>query len=209
MPEAKHYSMDGKEVGKVELPESAFGAEPNPHVVWDVVRAQANNRRQGTASTKTRTEVEGGGRKPWRQKGTGRARHGSTRSPIWKGGAVAHGPRPRSYRTEIPRRVRRLALVSTLSQRAREGGVAVVDDFEMEAPRTKTVAAFLATSGFEGRSVCFITRDANREMVKSCRNIPGVNVLTQSTMNVGDLVAAEILFFTPAALERVKEVYGP
>jgi large subunit ribosomal protein L4 len=124
------------------------------------------------------------------------------------GGGTVFGPRLRSYRTEIPKRIRRLALKSALSQRAQEGGVAVVDEFKMDAPKTQAVAGFMKAAGFDGRKICFITGEADRAMVLSCRNIPGVQVLTQSTLNVVDLVDAEVLFFTPDALERVTEVYG-
>jgi large subunit ribosomal protein L4 len=207
MAKAKHFSTDGKVVGEVDLP-GPFTLPANEHVVWEVVKAQLANRRQGTASTKTISDVSGGGRKPWRQKGTGRARQGSNRATQWRGGATVFGPRPRSYRMEMPRKIRRLALVSTLSRRAEEGNVAVVDRFELEAPRTKTVASFMEAAGFRDRKVCFITETAEPGMVRSCRNIPGVQVLTRDTLNVYDLLDAEVLLFTPDALEKVGEVYG-
>jgi len=208
MPKAKHYSTDGRVVGEVDLPVPAFTATANQHAVWEVVKAQLANRRQGTSSTKNISAVRGGGRKPWRQKGTGRARQGSIRATQWRGGAVVFGPHPRSYRVEMPKKIRRLALVSTLSRRAEEGNVGVVDPFELGTPRTKTVASFMDTAGLKDRKICFITGAADRGLVKSCRNIPGVQVMTQDTLSVYELLNAEILLFTPDALQKVGEVYG-
>jgi len=208
MPKAKHFNTDGKVVGEVELPEPAFSASANQHAVWEVVKSQLANRRQGTASTKNISAVAGGGRKPWRQKGTGRARQGSIRATQWRGGGIAFGPKPRSYRVEIPKKLRRLALVSTLTRRAEEGNVGVVDRFELDPPRTKAVASFMEAAGFSDRKVCFITEEADRGMLRSCRNIPGVQVLTQDSLNVYELMNAEVLLFTPDALRKVGEVYG-
>lgn len=208
MPKAKKYNLDGKVLGDVDLPEPAFGIRPNQHVLWESVKIFLANQRQGTVSTKTRSKVRGGGRKPWRQKGTGRARAGSIRSPIWTGGATVFGPQPRSYRSRLPRKTRRLALVSAMSQRALEGKIAVVDGFTFEAPRTKVVADFVKAAGFEGNKVCFITLNTEEAAVKSCSNIPGVSILTQSTLNVYDLMNADMLVFTSEALEGVKETFG-
>jgi large subunit ribosomal protein L4 len=208
MPKAKQYNLQGKELGEIDLPQGAFGAEPNEHVVWEAVKAYRSSQRQGTAATKGRSEVRGGGRKPWRQKGTGRARHGTIRSPIWKGGGIVFGPHPRDFAERLPRKARRLAMVSAMSQRAQEGNVAVVHDFSFQAPRTRTVVDFVKAVGLEGRTVCFITAAADASAVKSCHNIPGVEILNCSTMNVHDLVRAEVLIFTSEALEGMKEAYG-
>lgn len=208
MPKAKKYNLDGKVLGDVDLPEPAFGIRPNQHVLWESVKTFLANQRQGTASTKTRSKVRGGGRKPWRQKGTGRARVGSIRSPIWVGGATVFGPQPRSYRNRLPKKIRRLALVSAMSQRALEGKVAVIDGFTFEAPRTKAVAGFVKAAGFGGNKVCFITRNTEEAALLSCRNIPGVSILTQNTLNAYDLMNADMLVFTSEALEGVKETFG-
>ncbi len=208
MPKAKHYNVDGQEVGELDLPETIFGAEPNEHVVWEAVKTYLSNQRQGTVATKTRSLVRGGGKKPWRQKGTGRARQGSIRSAQWVGGATVFGPQPRTFSTKLPKKIRRLAMVSALSQRAQDGNVAVVDRLEFETPKTGTVVRLLENAGIGGRKVCFITQGSDMNMVKSCRNIPGVKVLPHSAMNVYDLVDADVVCFTPDALEGIKEVYG-
>jgi large subunit ribosomal protein L4 len=208
MAKAKHFNLEGKEIEEVELPEEAFGVEPNEHVIWEAVRAYLSNQRQGTSATKTISEVRGGGRKPWRQKGTGRARHGSIRSPLWVGGATTHGPQPKVFATRLPKRTRRLAMASALSMRAQEGNVAVVDHPELSQPKTKVFADMVKNIGFGGRKVCFITEGADPMVVKSCRNIPGLRVLSHSAMNVYDLVNAEILLFTPGAVSGIGEVFG-
>ncbi len=208
MPKAKHYNVDGQEVGELDLPETIFGAEPNEHVVWEAVKTYLSNQRQGTVATKTRSLVRGGGKKPWRQKGTGRARQGSIRSAQWVGGATVFGPQPRTFSTKLPKKIRQLAMVSTLSRRAQDGNVAVVDRLEFTAPKTGTVVRLLENAGIGGRKVCFITQGSDMNMVKSCRNIPGVKVLPHSAMNVYDLVEADVVCFTPDALEGIKEVYG-
>lgn len=208
MPKAKHYNLDGKVLGDVDLPDPAFGITPNEHVIWESVKAYLANQRQGTAGTKTRSKVRGGGRKPWRQKGTGRARAGTIRSPLWRGGSTVFGPHPRDFSVRVPKKNRRLALVSALSQRAQEGKVAVVDGFAFDAPKTSKVADFVKAAGMDDQKVCFVTRDTDVAAVKSCRNLPGVEILTQSTLNVYDLVNADVLVFTPEAIEGVAENYG-
>jgi len=208
MPKAKHYNVEGTMVGELDLPEALFGAEPNEHVVWEAVKTYLSNRRQGTAATKTRSLVSGGNSKPWRQKGTGRARQGSTRATQWVGGATVFGPTPRSYSARLPKKIRRLAMVSALSRRAQDGNVAVVDRIEFETPKTGTVARLLENAGLGGRKICFVTQGSDMNMVKSCRNLPGVKVLPHSAMNVYDLIEAEVVAFTPGALEGIKEVFG-
>jgi len=208
MPKAKRYNLEGKSLGEVDLPEQPFAVRPNRHVVWESVKAYLANQRQGTAATKTRSSVSGGGKKPWRQKGTGRARAGSNRSPVWVGGATVFGPKPRSYAVRVPKKTRRLALVSAMSQRAQEGNVAVIEGFRFDAPRTRTVAGFMKATGFAGRKVCFITRESDQTAVRSCRNIPGVSVLSQTNLNVYDLINADVLVFTDEAVQGVAEAYG-
>lgn len=208
MAKAKHFNLEGKVLEELELPEEAFGVEPNEHVIWEAVRTYLANQRQGTRATKTISGVSGGGRKPWRQKGTGRARHGSIRSPLWVGGATTHGPQPRIYSSRLPKKTRRLAVASALSLRAREGNVAVVDHPELSQPKTKVISDMVKSIGFGGRKICFITEGADPAVVKSCRNIPGVSVLSHSAMNVYDLVNAEILLLTPGAVSGIGEVFA-
>ena len=208
MQKAKHYDLAGKLLGEVDLPAGAFGIEPNPHVLWQSVKVYQANQRQGNAATKTRSFVSGGNTKPWKQKGTGRARHGTTRSPIWVGGSTTFGPRPRDYTQSLPKKVRRLALTSAMSQRALEGNVAVLSDFTLEAPKTRTLSGFLKSAGLSGKKVCFIIAQVDRTVVKSCRNIAGVEVLSGKALNVYDLMNAEVLVVTTGALAGLKETFG-
>jgi len=205
---AKHYDWQGSLLGEVDLPAAVFDVEPNEHVLWQSVKVYQANQRQGTAATKTRSLVSGGNTKPWKQKGTGRARHGTSRSPIWVGGATTFGPRPRDYSQTLPRKVRRLALTSAMSLRAREGNVTVVDDFAIETPRTRTVSGFMKSAGLSGKKVCFITDQANETVVKSCRNLTGVEVLSGRALNVYDLMNAQVLIVTRGALKGLEEAFG-
>lgn len=205
---AKHYDWQGSLLGEVDLPAAVFDVEPNDHVLWQSVKVYQANQRQGTAATKTRSLVSGGNTKPWKQKGTGRARHGTSRSPIWVGGATTFGPRPRDYSQTLPRKVRRLALTSAMSLRAREGNVTVVDDFAIETPRTRTVSGFMKSAGLSGKKVCFITDQANEIVVKSCRNLAGVEVLSGRALNVYDLMNAQVLIVTRGALKGLEEAFG-
>src|SRR5690554_5652258 len=176
MPELAVKSRAGAEVGKAQLDDSWFGLEPNTAVMHQVVTAQLAARRSGTQSTKTRAEVAGGGAKPWRQKGTGRARQGSIRSPQWRGGGVALGPKPRSYAQRTPRKMVRLALRSALSDRAADGKVVVVDGWDFSEPRTKDAKAALEALGVEGRVLLVLERDDTNAW-KSFRNLPRVHLL--------------------------------
>jgi len=208
MLKAKHYSADGTEKGEVTLPEATFGVKPNPHLVWEAVKAYQASQRQGTAATKTRSFVRGGGRKPWKQKGTGRARQGSIRSAQWKGGYTVFGPQPRDYSRRLPRRMRQFALKSLLSDRAQSGSIAVVDELNMTAPRTKAVADMLTAMGMAGRKVCVVTQGSQPNVYKSFRNLPRVSTLSHSAMNVYDLANADVVIFTEGALSGITEVYG-
>jgi large subunit ribosomal protein L4 len=189
------------EVGKVSLP-AAFSARVSEWALFEEVVAQRASKRRGTAATKTRGEVSGGGKKPWKQKGTGRARAGSTRSPIWRGGAIILGPRPRSYAYRLPRQARRSALCSALAQKARDGQVRVIDGIALDEPKTKRMRELLGALGI-GRSVLIVIpeRDANVEL--SARNLPYVSVLRVAGLNVEDVLRHETLLVTKDALDAI------
>jgi large subunit ribosomal protein L4 len=205
MPSVKVRTPAGSEQGSVELDDLVFGIEPNVPVMHQVVTAQLAARRSGTQSTKTRAEVRGGGAKPWKQKGTGRARQGSTRSPQWRGGGVALGPKPRSYAQRTPKKMVRLALRSALSDRAADDKVVVVDQWAFEAPRTRDAVAALASLGIEGRALV-VLGDDDVAVAKSFRNLPAVHVLHQRELNAYDVLCADYVVFTratlPAATDR-------
>jgi large subunit ribosomal protein L4 len=190
---------DGKKAGSVELDEAIFGVQPNVSVMSQVVTAQLAARRAGTQSTKTRSEVRGGGAKPWRQKGTGRARAGSSRSPIWTGGGVALGPKPRSYVQRTPKKMVKLALRSALSDRASEGKVLVVDGWGWDAPRTKDAKAALAALGIDGRALVVVGPD-DAVAARSFRNLPEVQLITPGELNAYDVLVNDYVVFTQANL---------
>jgi len=194
-PMAKVFTSAGAEAGEMALDPTIFGIEPNTDVMHQVVTAQRAAARSGSASTKTRAEVRGGGRKPWRQKGLGRARHGSIRSPQWKGGGVAHGPKPRSYAQRTPKKMKRLALRSALSVRASADAIKIVDSFEWEGPKTKSAVALLEGMGIEGKTL-FVLSASDRIARRSVRNLPGVNALTVDQLNTYDVLWADAVVFT-------------
>ena len=196
---AKVTDAAGKAKGDVELDDAVFGIEPNGAVLHQVVTAQLAARRAGSASTKTRAEVRGGGAKPWRQKGTGRARHGSIRAPQWRGGGVAHGPKPRSYRQRTPKKMVRLALRSALSDRAADGKVLVVDDWGFDAPRTKDAVSALEALKVEGRALVVVP-DLDDAAARSFRNLPDVHVLTARELNAYDVLCSDWVVFTKDTL---------
>ena len=185
----------GSKTGSVDLDPEVFGIEPNVAVMHQVVTAQLAARRRGTQSTKTRSEVSGGGSKPWRQKGTGRARHGSIRNPQWRGGGVALGPKPRSYRQRTPKKMVRLALRSALSDRARDEKVVVVDRWQFETPRTKDAVAALAALNAEGR-VLLVARRDEAEVWKSFGNLPQVHLVSPQELNAYDVLVSDVVVFT-------------
>ena len=189
----------GKKAGSVELDEAVFGLEPNVAVMSQVVTAQLAARRSGSQSTKTRSEVAGGGAKPWRQKGTGRARAGSSRSPIWRGGGVALGPKPRSYSQKTPKKMVRLALRSALSDRAADGKVLVVDSWGWDAPKTKDAKAALTALGVEGRALVVLGPD-DAVAARSFRNLPEVHIVTPGELNAYDVLVSDFVVFTKATL---------
>ncbi|MBU6329840.1 MAG: 50S ribosomal protein L4 [Acidobacteria bacterium] len=185
----------GADAGSLDLDAATFGIEPNVPVMHQVVTAQLAARRAGTQSTKTRAEVSGGGRKPWKQKGTGRARQGSTRAPNWVGGGIALGPKPRSYAQRTPKKMIKLALRSALSDRASEGHVIVVDEWSFDVPSTRGAVAALKALGVEGRALVVLTRD-DVEAWKSFRNIPSVHVLEAAELNTYDILVSDYVVFT-------------
>jgi len=189
----------GTATGSVDLDDAFFGIEPNVAVMHQVVTAQLAAARAGTQSTKTRAEVRGGGAKPWKQKGTGRARAGSSRSPIWIGGGVAHGPKPRSYAQRTPKKMIKLALRSALSDRAAEGKVLVVDEWAFDRPSTKGAVAALAALGAEGRVLVVLSRD-DETAWKSFRNLQHVHVLEAGELNTYDVLVSDVVVFTRASL---------
>jgi large subunit ribosomal protein L4 len=197
----------GAVTGEFDLPEAVFGIEPNEPVMHQALLRQLANGRQGTASTKTRSDVRGGGRKPYRQKGTGRARQGSTRSPQWAGGGIVFGPHPRSYRMDMPRKQRRLALRSALSAKALDGGLVVLEAFELEEPRTRAITDLLR--GVEaGRRVLVVLGSHNEMLEKSARNIAEVQVTLAGNLSVRDLLMAETVIVTRDAIEHIEEAFA-
>ena len=199
--------MSGKVVGEIELSEAVFGVEVNKSVVHDVVKNHLANLRQGTQSALTRAEVSGGGRKPWRQKGTGRARQGSTRAPQWTHGGIVFAPKPRDYSYTLNKKAKRLALKSALSAKANEASIIVIDAIKMDAPKTKEFAAFLAAVGAEKKALV-VTAAADQNVVKSGRNIPGCEVTFANLLNVYDIVNANKLVVDKAALAVIEEVFA-
>ena len=200
-------NMAGENVGEFELNPAIFEEEINEHAVYTVIKNHLANRRQGTQSTKTRTDKRGGGRKPWRQKGTGRARHGSTRSPIWVGGGVTFAPKPRDYSYKTPKKVRQLAMRSALSAKVQDKELIVVDEIALDSPKTKEVAAMLEAINSDKKALIVISKpDAN--VIKSARNIPGVKTINANTMNVYDIVNYNSLIITKEALEEIQEVWA-
>ena len=205
MSTMKVLNMAGAEVGTVELNDAIFGIEPNQTVVHEVVKNHLANCRQGTQSALTRAEVSGGGRKPWRQKGTGHARQGSTRAPQWTHGGIVFAPKPRDYSYVLNKKVKRLALKSVLSAKAAEGNVLVVDDMTLPEVKTKNVAAFLSAVG--ASKALMVTNEVNENVVKSARNIPGVETSPARLINVYDILKAKQLIVDKAALAVIEEVF--
>ncbi|MGG3468825.1 50S ribosomal protein L4 [Neobacillus pocheonensis] len=205
MPKVALLNQNGSQVGDIELNESVFGIEPNQHVLFEAIVMQRASLRQGTHKTKIRSEVAGGGRKPWRQKGTGRARQGSIRSPQWRGGGTVFGPTPRSYSYKLPKKVRRLAIKSALSSKVLEESILVLESLNVETPKTKDFKAVLNGLSVEKKAL-IVTADLDENVALSARNIPGVTVVTADGINVLDVVNHDKLIMTKAAVEKVEEV---
>lgn len=207
MPTVDVLNINGEKVSEMELSENLFGAEINEHVVYQVVKNHLANKRVGTQSAKTRAEVRGGGVKPWRQKGTGRARQGSIRSPQWKGGGVVFAPKPRDYSYTVPKKIRRLALKSVLTDKVNEGNLVVVDDINLTEWKTREFAKMLSALKV-GKKALVVTKDNSPEVVRSGRNIKNVKIAFVGTMNVYDILNANTLVLTKDAVAKAEEVYA-
>ncbi|HNX29500.1 MAG TPA: 50S ribosomal protein L4 [Syntrophomonadaceae bacterium] len=207
MPKVALYDMNGAQIGEVELNDEVFGIEPNKAVLYDFVKMQLANKRVGTSSTKTRAEVSGGGKKPWRQKGTGRARVGSTRNPVWTKGGIAFGPKPRDYSYKLPRKVRRLAMKSALSSKVLDNNLILIDELKFEEPKTKLMVQVLEKLN-AAKKTLVVTADGDINITKSASNIPGVKLLRADFINVYDLLNYETLLITRDAVSRVEEVFA-
>ena len=207
MPKVNVYNQLGEVVGDIELNEAIFGIEVNEHVVYEVVKNHLANRRQGTQSAKTRAEVRGGGRKPWRQKGTGRARQGSIRAPQWKGGGVVFAPKPGSYRYSVPKKVRRLAMKSVLSSKVLEGELRILDALTIDAFSTKKAKEILKNLSLETKTM-IVLPEGNDMIVKSFANLPKVETVVVDYMNVYDLMRFDNLVIVKDALSKIEEVYA-
>lgn len=203
MPKVKLYNIAGQETGEIELNDSVFGVDYNEAVIHQAVVRQMANERLGTHATKTRGLVRGGGKKPWKQKGTGRARVGSIRSPLWVGGGTVFGPTPRSHAKDMPRKARQLAVKSALSEKLRANELIVIDAIDFEAPKTKNVVKMLADLHSECKALIV---DGARNTVLSARNIPGVKAYAPSGLNIYDIVNTDKLFLTQEAVKKIEEV---
>ncbi|MEW6725579.1 50S ribosomal protein L4 [Desulforudis sp. 1088] len=205
MPTVAVVNTNGERVGEIELSEDIFGQPVNEAVLHEVVVMHLANRRRGTHDTKTRAEVRGGGRKPWRQKGTGRARHGSIRSPIWRGGGIVFGPHPRDYSYSVPKKVKRVALKSALSAKVKEGKLIVLDTLTLAEPKTREMIGVIDNLKVNGGAL-FVTAERDLNVEKSTRNIPGFKSLEARQLNVYDLLDHDNLVLTRDAVARVEEV---
>ncbi|CAC9934259.1 50S ribosomal protein L4 [Aedoeadaptatus nemausensis] len=208
MTKFQMVDIEGKSVDTIELADDIFNVEINEHVVYLVVKNILANRRQGTQSAKTRAEVRGGGRKPWRQKGTGRARQGSIRSPQWRGGGIVFAAKPRSYRYTTPKKVRRLAMKSVLTSKVQEEELIVVDKFALDAPKTSAFAKHLNAMGAKDKALFVTADESDKNLVLSARNLKNVKVLSVGTLNVYDILKYDSLILTKDALDKLVEVYN-
>lgn len=207
MPKVAVYNLQGSQTGEIELSDTLFAADINTAVIHQVVRAQLANKRQGTKCTLTRTEVRGGGKKPYRQKGTGRARQGSTRAPQWVKGGVVFAPKPRSFRITVPKKVKRLALEGVLTDKVVNDNFVVVENLALEAAKTKEMVKVLANLKMEGKTL-IITAEPEEIVTRAAGNIPTVATALVNTINVVDILKADKLLITKEAVERLEEVYN-
>ena len=207
MPTIAVKDMTGKEVGKIDLSDAIFGIEPNVNVMHDVVKNQLANRRQGTQSALTRSEVSGGGKKPWRQKGTGHARQGSTRAPQWTHGGIVFAPKPRDYSYTLNKKVRRLALKSAFSSKVKDNEMIVLDKITLDSYKTKTVVDMLKALGAE-KKVLLVLPENNKTVIASAHNIPGVKTALTNTLNVYDILNADKFIVVKDAVAQIEEVYA-
>ena len=207
MPQVTVFDMTGKSVGEMTLSDAIFGIEPNTSVMHAAVVNYLANQRQGTQSTLTRSEVSGGGRKPWKQKGTGRARQGSTRAPQWTHGGIALGPKPRDYSYELPKKVKRLALKSAFSTKVADNDLIVVDNIAVEGFKTKAVVEMLSKLGADKKAL-IVMPELDQKLIKSAANIPGVKTALVNTINVYDILNSDKFIVAKGALEKIEEVYA-
>lgn len=207
MPQVTVFDMTGKSVGEMTLSDAIFGIEPNTSVMHAAVVNYLANQRQGTQSTLTRSEVSGGGRKPWKQKGTGRARQGSTRAPQWTHGGIALGPKPRDYSYELPKKVKRLALKSAFSTKVADNDLIVVDNIAAEGFKTKAVVEMLSKLGADKKAL-IVMPELDQKLIKSAANIPGVKTALVNTINVYDILNYDKFIVAKGALEKIEEVYA-
>ena len=207
MPTVAVFNMAGQEVEKIELNDAVFGIEPNVAVMHDVVKNHLANRRQGTQSALTRAEVSGGGKKPWRQKGTGHARQGSTRAPQWTHGGIVFAPKPRCYRYTLNKKVRRLAMLSALSSKVADNQMVVIDNIATEDYKTKTIAAMLKAVGAEKKAL-IVLPEVDNKVIASANNIPGVKTAQVNTLNVYDILNADMFVVAKGAVSKIEEVYA-
>ena len=205
---AKLYGLDGGAKGETALPDALFSQQVHEHLLWLSIKRHLGNQRQGTAKVKARGEVSGGGRKPWRQKGTGRARSGSNTSPLWPGGGRAFGPKPRDYRTELPKGQRRQALVSALSLKAGENAVTVLDSISFDAPKTAAMAQLLGKIGLGDKRTLLILDKADENVIKSCRNLKNLRTTLAHQVNAYELLHCDAVLVTTGSLDRMKEVFA-
>ena len=206
MPKVALYNISGEKIEDIELKDEIFGVKVNVDAMHRVVKMILANKRQGTQSALTRAEVRGGGRKPWRQKGTGRARHGSTRSPQWTHGGVVFAPKPRSYRYSIPKKIRRIAMKSALTTKVNENNIIVLDEINFEAPKTKQIVNMLENLNVDSKAL-IVLAEKNENVEKSARNISNINTSLVNTLNVYDILKYDKFIVTKAAVEKIEEVY--
>ena len=207
MPKVAVLDMQGKEVGSVELSDAIFGIEPNANVMHDVVKNYLANQRQGTQSALTRAEVSGGGKKPWRQKGTGHARQGSTRAPQWTHGGIVFAPKPHSYRYTLNRKVKRLAMKSAFSAKVQDNNLVVLDAIQLDEFKTKTIVTMLNALGADKKAL-IVLPEVNEKVIRSANNIPGVKTTQVNTLNVYDMLHADKLIVLKDAVSKIEEVYA-
>jgi large subunit ribosomal protein L4 len=206
--EIEVVTREGASSGKIDLPDSVFAVKVKRHLLYEAVRSYRANQRQGTSSTKGRSEIRASGRKPWRQKGLGRARAGTAASPIWVGGGVAHGPKPRSYYYSLPKKARRLAIKSALSAKAQEGGLKVVDGLRLSEPKTKMAVELLKSLQVQGSKCLFVLAAKDVNMIKATNNIPGVKATIGKDINVYDIVNSDNIVIEKEAVGAIAEVLG-
>jgi len=207
MPKVALYNVSGQQIGDIELSDAVFGVEVNQHVLYEVVKNQLANKRQGTQSAKTRGEVRGGGKKPWRQKGTGRARQGSIRAPQWIGGGVVFAPKPRDYSYSVPKKVKRLAMKCALSSKVKNNEIIVLDELNLTQPKTKDMVNILKNVN-SSKKALIVMAEKNENVIKSARNIPGVQTALTNTLNVYDILKYDSFIITKDAVKKVEEVYA-